>query len=49
MADLKSIVSVANELFGRGEFEAALSSYDDALEQLPDSPELHCNRGAALR
>ena len=43
------LVEVANELFAAGKFDAALNSYDEALKIAPDAPELHCNRGAALR
>lgn len=43
------LVEVANELFAAGQFDGALSSYDEALKVAPDAPELHCNRGAALR
>lgn len=43
------LVEVANELFAAGQYDGALSSYDEALKVAPDAPELHCNRGAALR
>jgi hypothetical protein len=43
------LVEVANELFAAGKYEAALSSYDDAIKLAPNAPEVHCNRGAALR
>lgn len=49
MADPKSVVEHANALFGEGRFEAALAAYDEALLLVTSAPELHCNRGAALR
>ena len=49
MADPKAVVEIANELFAAGKYEAALASYDEALLLVSSAPELHCNRGAALR
>lgn len=49
MADPKAVVEIANELFAAGNYEAALASYDEALTLVASAPELHCNRGAALR
>ena len=49
------LVEVANDLFAAGQFDGALSSYDEALEALdraialkPDFPEAYNNKGMTL-
>ncbi len=41
-------VRAGNEAYLRGEYDAALKSYDAAMQENPPSPELHFDRGNAL-
>lgn len=41
----RELVTQGNEAYGKGEFEQALSLYDEASVEIPESAEIHFNRG----
>jgi Ca-activated chloride channel family protein len=47
-ADVGSSMRKGNHLFGKGEYEAALKNYQEALVQEPDNPAIHYNIARAL-
>lgn len=44
----RELVARGNKAFEKGEFETALSLYDEASEELPEAAEVYFNRGTAL-
>ena len=47
-ADVGSAMRKGNHLFNKGEYEKAITSYQEALVQEPDNPKIHYNLARAL-
>ena len=43
----RSLTAHGNELYTRGEYEAALKAYEQAEAEQPEAPEIHFNKGNA--